>query len=91
MIDIGIHMLDACDVRAGFPGGEKRDCAQLPEDGQPRNSSGQFGEWDPAQFTASKMPCLARIEFRNGGILRLDTSFALNIREQSIMNVSFLR
>ncbi|EEY2638189.1 hypothetical protein IM209_005102, partial [Escherichia coli] len=29
------------------------------------------------------------IEFHNGGILWLETSFALNIREQSIMNVSF--
>lgn len=29
------------------------------------------------------------IEFHNGGILRTETSFALNIPEQSIMNVNF--
>ncbi len=50
-----------------------------------RKNSGQFGEWGSAQFTVEDA-LFRTIEFCNG-ILRLDTSFALNIREQSIMNV----
>ncbi len=42
------------------------------------------------QLIASKIGCFGTIEFHNGGILWLETSFALNIREQSIMNVAFL-
>lgn len=53
-----------------------------------RKNSGQFGAWDPTQFTVEDA-LFGTIEFCNGGILRLDTSFALNIREQSIMNVAF--
>ena len=53
-----------------------------------RKHTGQFGEWDPAQFTVEDA-LFGTIEFCNGGILRLDTSFALNIRELSIINVSF--
>ena len=70
-----------------FPGGKTRDGPQLSKTGKPQNS-GQFGEWDPAQFTVEDA-LFGTIEFCNGGILRLDTSFALNIREQSIMNVVF--
>ncbi|MXC54238.1 Gfo/Idh/MocA family oxidoreductase, partial [Escherichia coli] len=51
-------------------------------------SCGQFGEWDPATYSVEDS-LFGTIEFHNGGILWLETSFALNIREQSIMNVSF--
>lgn len=53
-----------------------------------QKSCGQFGEWDPATYSVEDS-LFGTIEFHNGGILWLETSFALNIREQSIMNVSF--
>ncbi|MFP1454600.1 Gfo/Idh/MocA family oxidoreductase [Escherichia coli] len=43
---------------------------------------------DPATYSVEDS-LFGTIEFHNGGILWLETSFALNIREQSIMNVSF--
>ena len=51
-------------------------------------NSGQFGKWDPTTYTVEDS-LFGTIEFHNGGILRLETSFALNIPEQSIMNVNF--
>jgi predicted dehydrogenase len=87
LIDIGIHMLDAAMYVLGFPTVKKVMAHSFQRLGN-RKNSGQFGEWDPAQFTVEDA-LFGTIEFCNGGILRLDTSFALNIREQSIMNVSF--
>ncbi|WP_253377162.1 Gfo/Idh/MocA family protein [unidentified bacterial endosymbiont] len=87
LIDIGIHMLDAAMYVLGFPA-VKRVTAQSYQKLGNRKNNGQFGAWDPAQFTVEDA-LFGTIEFSNGGILRLDTSFALNIREQSIMNVSF--
>lgn len=87
LMDIGIHMLDAAMYVLGFPA-VKRVTAHGFQRLGTRKNSGQFGEWDPAQFTVEDA-LFGTIEFCNGGILRLDTSFALNIREQSIMNVTF--
>ena len=87
LIDIGIHMLDAAMYVLGFPAVKRVTAHSFQRLGN-RKNSGQFGEWDPAQFTVEDA-LFGTIEFCNGGILRLDTSFALNIREQSIMNVSF--
>ncbi|MDR9946596.1 Gfo/Idh/MocA family oxidoreductase [Enterobacter sichuanensis] len=87
LIDIGIHMLDAAMYVLGFPAVKRVTAHSFQRLGN-RKSSGQFGTWDPAQFTVEDA-LFGTIEFCNGGILRLDTSFALNIREQSIMNVTF--
>lgn len=87
LIDIGIHMLDAAMYVLGFPQVKRVTAHSFQKLGTHKNS-GQFGAWDPAQFTVEDA-LFGTIEFCNGGILRLDTSFALNIREQSIMNVAF--
>jgi predicted dehydrogenase len=87
LIDIGIHMLDAAMYVLGFPA-VKRVTAHSFQKLGTRKNRGQFGEWDPAHFTVEDA-LFGTIEFCNGGVLRLDTSFALNIREQSILNVSF--
>uniref|UniRef100_UPI00209B5F61 Gfo/Idh/MocA family oxidoreductase n=1 Tax=Salmonella enterica TaxID=28901 RepID=UPI00209B5F61 len=42
----------------------------------------------PATYTVEDS-LFGTIEFHNGGILRLETAFALNIPEQSVMNVNF--
>lgn len=87
LIDIGIHMLDAAMYVLGFPAVKRVTAHSFQKLGH-RKNCGQFGEWDPAQFTVEDA-LFGTIEFCNGGVLRLDTSFVLNIREQSIMNVSF--
>jgi predicted dehydrogenase len=87
LIDIGIHMLDAAMYVLGFPAVKRVTAHSFQKLGNHKNY-GQFGEWDPTQYTVEDA-LFATVEFCNGGLLRLDTSFALNIREQSVMNISF--
>ena len=87
LIDIGIHMLDVAMYVLGFPAVKRVTAHSFQKLGTTKHC-GQFGEWDPKSYTVEDA-LFGTIEFCNGGILRLDTSFALNIREQSIMNVSF--
>lgn len=87
LIDIGIHMLDAAMYVLGFPAVKRVSAHAFQRLGN-RRHSGQFGEWDPAAFTVEDS-LFSTLEFHNGGILRLETSFALNIPEQSIFNVEF--
>ncbi|SPX08842.1 oxidoreductase, NADH-binding [Escherichia coli] len=71
----------------GFPAVKSVNAHSFQKIGT-QKSCGQFGEWDPATYSVEDS-LFGTIEFHNGGILWLETSFALNIREQSIMNVSF--
>ncbi|MEW7314925.1 Gfo/Idh/MocA family oxidoreductase [Buttiauxella gaviniae] len=87
LIDIGIHMLDAAMYVLGFPAVKRVSAHAFQKLGN-RKNSGQFGEWDPKTFTVEDA-LFATVEFHNGGILRLETSFALNIPQQSVMNVEF--
>lgn len=87
LIDIGIHMLDAAMYVLGFPAVKSVTAHSFQKIGT-QKSCGQFGEWDPATYNVEDS-LFGTIEFHNGGILWLETSFTLNIREQSIMNVSF--
>ena len=87
LIDIGIHMLDAALFVLGFPR-VKRVTAHAYQKLGNRKNSGQFGYWDPSAYTVEDA-VFATLEFANGGILRLETSFALNITPQSVMNVEF--
>lgn len=80
-------MLDAAMYVLGFPAVKRVNAHSYQRIGT-RKNSGQFGEWDPATYTVEDS-LFGTIEFHNGGILRLETSFALNIPEQSIMNVNF--
>ncbi|MGB7801624.1 Gfo/Idh/MocA family protein [Buttiauxella sp.] len=87
LIDIGIHMLDAAMYVLGFPAVRRVSAHSFQKLGT-RKHNGQFGEWDPKTYTVEDA-LFATIEFHNGGILRLETSFALNIEQQSVMNVQF--
>ena len=87
LIDIGIHMLDAALFVLGFPA-VKRVTAHAFQKLGTRKSSGQFGRWNPQTYTVEDA-VFATLEFASGAILRLETSFALNIPQQSTMNVEF--
>ena len=87
LIDIGVHMLDAAMYVLGFPLVKRVTAHSFQKIGT-RKNSGQFGSWDPRSYTVEDS-LFGTIEFHNGSILRLETAFALNIPEQSIMNVNF--
>ncbi|QCR34754.1 oxidoreductase [Nissabacter sp. SGAir0207] len=87
LIDIGIHMLDAAMYVLGFPRVTRVSAHQFCKIGN-RKSNGLFGSWQPEKYTVEDA-LFATLELEQGGILRLDTSFALNIPEESVMNVQF--
>ena len=87
LIDIGIHMLDAAMYVLGFPAIRRVMAHSFQKLGTVKNS-GQFGEWDPTQFTVEDA-LFGTVEFVDGGLLRLETSFVLNVEPTSQMNVTF--
>ncbi|TVY08007.1 Gfo/Idh/MocA family protein [Paenibacillus cremeus] len=89
LIDIGIHMLDAAMYVLGYPK-VKKVTAKLFQKIGIKKSEGAFGSWDPKKYTVEDS-LFSYIELENGGLIQLETSFALNLkldaREKTIMNV----
>jgi predicted dehydrogenase len=46
-----------------------------------------MGSWDPAKFNVEDS-AFGFIRFKNGASLMLESSFALNIKDRSLMNVN---
>lgn len=87
LIDIGVHMLDAALYVLGFPKIEKVTAKMFQKIGT-KKSEGSFGEWAPNKFEVEDS-LFGFIELEGGRLLQLETSFALNMKETSIMNVEF--
>ena len=85
LIDIGIHMLDVALYLMGYPAVKSVEASQYTEIGN-RRRKGTFGYWDPEKFDVEDS-CFAFIKFKNNASLFLETSFALNIKQRSVMNV----
>ncbi|WKA54455.1 Gfo/Idh/MocA family protein [Planococcus shixiaomingii] len=88
LIDIGVHMLDAAMYVLGFPAVKKVTAKQFQKIGT-KKSSGSFGEWDPEKYEVEDS-LFGFIELEGGHLLQIETSFALNIKEDSIMNAEFM-
>lgn len=87
LIDLGIHMLDTALYLLDFPEIKKVQAYSFNKIG-PYKSEGMFGKWDPNKYTVEDS-LFGTIECKNGTIIRLNTSFALNIKEDSIYNIKF--
>ncbi len=87
LIDLGSHMLDAALYVLGFPKIVKVTAKMYQKIGNKKNS-GTLGSWDPAKYEVEDS-LFGFIELEGGRLLQLETSFALNIKETSIMNVQF--
>lgn len=87
LIDIGIHMLDSAMYVLDFPTVKKVTAKQFQKIGT-QKSNGSFGEWDPEKYEVEDS-LFGFIEFEGGNLLQIETSFALNIKEDSIMNATF--
>ncbi|MBC1728914.1 Gfo/Idh/MocA family oxidoreductase [Listeria seeligeri] len=85
LIDMGIHMLDAAMFVLGFPKVKKVTAKSFQKIGT-KKSQGTFGSWDPAKYTVEDA-LFGFIELENGGLIELETSFALHIKPESILNV----
>ncbi|EDP7475459.1 Gfo/Idh/MocA family oxidoreductase [Listeria monocytogenes] len=87
LIDMGIHMLDAAMFVLGFPKVKKVTAKSFQKIGT-KKSAGTFGSWDPEKYTVEDS-LFGFIELENGGLIELDTSFALHIKPESALNVDF--
>jgi predicted dehydrogenase len=87
LIDLGSHMLDAALYVLGFPKIERVTAKMYQKIGT-KKSKGVLGEWDPSKYEVEDS-LFGFIELEGGGLLQLETSFALNIKDTSIMNVEF--
>jgi predicted dehydrogenase len=85
LIDIGIHLLDTALYLMGFPEPDTVLAATHQRIGN-RPGVGLMGQWDPSRFTVEDA-AMGMIRFKNGASLVLETSFALNMKEKSVMNV----
>lgn len=85
LIDIGIHMLDTALYLMGFPEPDYVFAGAHQKIGN-RPGIGLMGSWDHTKFTVEDS-LFGFIRFKNGSTMNLETSFALNMKEESIMNV----
>lgn len=87
LIDYGIHLLDTAMYLLGFPEVDSVQATSFQKIGT-KKSSGTFGSWDPQKFTVEDS-LFGTIYFKNGAILKINTSFALNIQQAKIFDVQF--
>lgn len=87
LIDIGIHMLDSALFVLGFPAIDKVTAKMYQKIG-PYKSEGTFGKWDPTKYEVEDS-LFGFIELKDGGLIQIETSFALQMKPKSVMNVQF--
>ena len=85
LIDYGIHMLDTALYLLDFPKIKAVSAYQYQKIG-PKKNQGTLGSWDPKKYTVEDS-LFGTVEFEAGGILRLNTSFALNIQSDRVLDV----
>ncbi|SHJ84785.1 Predicted dehydrogenase [Geosporobacter subterraneus DSM 17957] len=85
LIDIGVHMLDAALYLMGYPEVDYVSASTYRRIGD-KAGVGLMGSWDPKQFTVEDS-AFGYIRFKNSASILFQTSFALNMKERSIMNV----
>jgi predicted dehydrogenase len=86
LIDIGVHMLDTALYLIGYPEVDYVASSTYKKIGN-RAGVGLMGSWDPEKFTVEDS-AFGFIRFKSGASMMLETSFALNIKERSLMNVN---
>ena len=87
LIDLGIHMLDSAMYVLNFPTVKKVTAKQFQKIGT-KKSSGSFGEWNPENYKVEDS-LFGFIELESGNLLQIETSYALNMKKDSIMNAEF--
>ena len=85
LIDIGIHMLDLCLYLMDFPEPKTVLGATHQRIGN-KPGIGLMGSWNPEEYTVEDS-ATGMIRFNNGASVSIETSYALNIEEESVMNV----
>ena len=85
LIDIGIHMLDTALYLMNYPEPEYVSACTHRRIGN-KPGIGLMGAWDYEQFTVEDS-AFGFIRFKNGASMNIETSFALNMKEDKQMKV----
>ncbi|GGC84369.1 oxidoreductase [Thalassobacillus devorans] len=85
LIDIGIHMLDSAFFILGFPEVKKVTAKMFQKIG-PFKEEGSFGSWNPDDYEVEDA-LFGFIELANGGLIQVDTSFALHMKQAKKLNI----
>jgi len=85
LIDIGIHMLDTSLYLLGYPEVKRVSATTFHGMGTSRNS-GTFGEWNPAKYSVEDS-LFGMLYLETGTVIRISTSFLLNMEREKDMNV----
>ncbi|WP_139902948.1 Gfo/Idh/MocA family protein [Clostridium thermarum] len=86
LIDIGVHMLDTALYLMGYPEVDYVSAVTYDKIGK-KGGVGLMGGWDPKKFTVEDS-AFGFIRFKNGASMILETAFALNMKDRSLMNVN---
>lgn len=85
LIDYGIHMLDTALYLLDFPDVVSVTGYSYQKIGN-KKSYGAFGAWNPQKFTVEDS-FFGILELKGGGILKINTSFALNIKQEKVLDI----
>lgn len=85
LIDYGIHMLDTALYLLDFPQIKSVSAFDFQKIG-PKKSQGTFGKWDPKKYTVEDS-LFGILELTDGGVIRINTSFALNIQAEKVLDI----
>lgn len=85
LIDLGVHMLDLSLYLMGYPRISYVAASMSNRIGKKQNH-GLMGDWDPERYTVED-GLFGTVFFENGTSLKLETSFALNIKDKDEKNV----
>lgn len=86
LIDIGAHVLDLALYLLDYPEIDYV-CADMFDFIGKQGGMGLMGKWNPDTFSVEDA-LFGYVRFKNGAVLRLDTSFALNMRERDVRRLS---
>ncbi len=86
LIDLGAHVLDLALYLLDYPEVDYV-CADMFDLIGRQGGTGFMGKWDAATFSVEDA-LFGYIRFRNGTVLRLDTTFAINMRDKDVRKVS---
>ncbi|MFT4143846.1 MAG: Gfo/Idh/MocA family oxidoreductase [Mobilitalea sp.] len=85
LIDIGVHVLDIALYLLDYPQ-ISYVCADFYNKIGTKGGTGLFGAWDGNTYSVEDS-LFGYIHFQNGGSLRVETSFALHMKEKDIRSV----
>jgi len=85
LIDLGIHFLDLALHLLGYPK-IRYVCASAFDFIGKRPGIGLMGNWDHKAFNVED-GLFGYLQLENGSVIHIETAFALNMKEEKIMNV----